>query len=48
MQDYYFMLRFQDELRNLVNDEWCEQNPEECYLAERRVREGVHTLRKEI
>ena len=42
------MLRYQNEIRNVNDQEWREQNPEECYLTERKLREGVHSLRKEM
>ena len=48
MQDYYFMLRFQDELVKLTDQNWREENPEESYLTDRRIREGIHLLRKEM
>jgi len=40
MQDYYWLLRYQEEIKNLTDSEWRTKNPAEAYKTERKVREG--------
>ncbi len=48
MQDYYWLLRYQEEIKNLTDSEWRTKNPAEAYKTERKVREGVHTMAREF
>ena len=48
MQDHYYFLRYQDDIRRLHDSEWARANPKEYYATERRVRDGVHALKREM